>query len=231
MRTPEQQRAYNLAYRAKHRDALKAYDRSRRSSPEQKAARCAHSKAWYEADREAISARRKIVAATSHHRAYQKAANKSYYAKNREALRVYSRAYHAEHRVEANAKAAAYNEANRATLQANGRAYYAANRAKRLADVKAYVSANPSKKTAWHAKRRASKRRATVPWANQSAIAAIYADAARLTLETGIKHHVDHFYPLVSPLVCGLHVEHNLQILKDTENMQKHNKHPDRLAA
>lgn len=72
--------------------------------------------------------------------------------------------------------------------------------------------------------RRAVKLNRTPPWADQSAIAAIYRAAHRRTIETSIMHHVDHIIPLRGKLVSGLHVESNLQILTATENLKKKNK-------
>lgn len=60
-------------------------------------------------------------------------------------------------------------------------------------------------------------------WADKKAIRAVYAEARRLTQETGIVHHVDHVIPLNGRDVSGLHVENNLQVLTDTENRRKHN--------
>lgn len=72
---------------------------------------------------------------------------------------------------------------------------------------------------AW--KRRNRVQRAIPAWANKSAIAAIYEQATRLTKETGIPHQVDHIIPIQGKNVCGLHVEHNLQILTKTLNLKK----------
>jgi hypothetical protein len=67
---------------------------------------------------------------------------------------------------------------------------------------------------------------ASPAWRDRAAIRAIYAECRRLTAETGIQHHVDHFYPLQGDLCCGLHVHQNLRILTASENCSKHKKHP-----
>jgi hypothetical protein len=73
-------------------------------------------------------------------------------------------------------------------------------------------------------KRKACKLNRTPKWADFSAIQRIYCKARRLTIKTGIVHHVDHIVPLQGKYVSGLHVEHNLQILTATQNMSKHNR-------
>jgi hypothetical protein len=74
------------------------------------------------------------------------------------------------------------------------------------------------------AKRRAAKLRRTPPWADLAAIEAVYAEARRLAVETGVQHHVDHDIPLQGDLVSGLHVHNNLQILTGSENSRKRNR-------
>lgn len=63
----------------------------------------------------------------------------------------------------------------------------------------------------------------TPAWADLAAIDAIYQAAARRSDETGTPHEVDHVIPRNHPLVCGLHVEGNLQILTTGENRLKGN--------
>lgn len=70
---------------------------------------------------------------------------------------------------------------------------------------------------------RQQTRRATPPWADSRAIAAFYAEARRLTRETGELHVVDHVVPKINPLVCGLHVPANLRVIHWLENTAKSN--------
>jgi hypothetical protein len=65
--------------------------------------------------------------------------------------------------------------------------------------------------------------RATPPWVDRKAIEQFYVEAERLTHQTGIKHHVDHIYPLRGKDSCGLHVPRNLQVIPDIINLRKGN--------
>lgn len=72
----------------------------------------------------------------------------------------------------------------------------------------------------------AERRNATPPWLtkdHKAAIVAVYAEAQRISAETGIAHHVDHVVPLGGKTVCGLHVPWNLQVLPAAENIKKGN--------
>ena len=62
-----------------------------------------------------------------------------------------------------------------------------------------------------------AKRQAMPLWADREAISCIYQEAKYL------QWHVDHIIPLNHPLVCGLHVEGNLQALSPKENLRKSN--------
>lgn len=73
--------------------------------------------------------------------------------------------------------------------------------------------------------RRARKLQATPKWANCKEIENIYKKCKQISDSTKIKHHVDHIVPLSGDLVCGLHVESNLQIIPAAINMKKSNKH------
>jgi hypothetical protein len=79
------------------------------------------------------------------------------------------------------------------------------------------------------AKRYADKRKRTPPWLTpeqREKIKEVYAEARRLSRQTGKIHHVDHIYPLVGRDSSGLHVPWNLQILTGSENCKKSNKAP-----
>lgn len=86
----------------------------------------------------------------------------------------------------------------------------------------------PEKYAAANARRHARKLRAMPAWANDFFISESY-DLARLrTKMLGFRWEVDHIVPLKAKLVCGLHVENNLQVIPALENAKKSNVHwPD----
>jgi len=88
------------------------------------------------------------------------------------------------------------------------------------------LSPNEQKKALWSAYvvERRKKRDKSMPlWADKKNIKDLYIQARILTLNTGIKHEVDHIIPSTHELVCGLHVLENLQILTKFNNQLKSN--------
>lgn len=104
------------------------------------------------------------------------------------------------------------------------RAYYAANKDKWRAKYREWSAANPGKEAARANRRRTAVAIATPAWANQEEIQKFYEEAARRRAKTGIPHDVDHIIPLRGHGVCGLHCEHNLQVITESENASKGNK-------
>lgn len=74
------------------------------------------------------------------------------------------------------------------------------------------------------AKRRAALLRAIPPWADFGAIRAVYEECVARVQSTGVPHHVDHVVPLQSPIVSGLHVHYNLEVVPAVDNLAKGNK-------
>lgn len=89
-----------------------------------------------------------------------------------------------------------------------------------------WVERNRAHVYARNAARVAAKFRATPAWADMDQIKAVYERAVQMTRETGVRHEVDHYYPLRGGLVSGLHCHQNLQILTRSENARKKNHMP-----
>lgn len=107
--------------------------------------------------------------------------------------------------------------------------WYQANREHRAASYAAWAKRNKHVVNALIMKRYAAKKNATPAWADYDKIREFYREAARLTEATGVRHEVDHIYPLQGKNVSGLHCEANLQIITKLENLRKRNKPPELL--
>ena len=110
-----------------------------------------------------------------------------------------------------------YERTREARLQAQ-KEYHKKNREKRLAYHREYAKRNRAKWNAYQAAWRAQKLKATPAWVDRSEIEKIYSKASDLGL------HVDHIVPLQNPLVPGLHVPWNLQLLTPEKNKSKGNR-------
>lgn len=141
-----------------------------------------------------------------------KDAKKDWYAE-------YNREYHAERKEEINARHRKYKAENKEAL-----AQYRIDNKEAISErARIWRENNRHLTNAKAAKRRAALMQALPSLANLDAIAKIYKTAKE---QEGM--HVDHIVPLQSDLVCGLHVEHNLQLLPHLENISKGNRYwPD----
>jgi|SRR5690349_2727891 len=71
---------------------------------------------------------------------------------------------------------------------------------------------------------------ATPPWVDHKAMLELHVQKLKRTEETGVEHVLDHIVPLTHPMVCGLNVPWNLQIITRKQNAAKSNKwHPDQM--
>lgn len=157
-------------------------------------------------------------------RACRCAISKDYVSRNSEAVKAVQKKYYAENMDSERAKARAGYYANLEDNRERSRGFYHANKQASQASHKAWAAKNYHVVLAHNAKRRATLIGRTPSWANAFFISEIYDLAKKRDAVTGVKWHVDHIVPLVSKLVCGLHVEHNLQVIPAEENLSKHNR-------
>lgn len=155
----------------------------------------------------------------------RKAYLKEYARKNREKLREYQLAYRQGRSEELRAYNRDYQKAYYHVAVKVDAEKVLSNR---LRAAKWYA-ANPeraklnAKASCTH--RRKVLDRVTPVWADKGQIKAIYAQAMRLTKETGIQHEVDHIVPLRGKSVQGLHCEANLRVVTMAENRSKGSRH------
>lgn len=125
---------------------------------------------------------------------------------------------------ESKARVAKWQKQNQERVLAIKAAYRDRNREVLRQRSREYHERKPEIATQSAASRRASRRRAQPPWVRPADLRAIYKEARRVTRDTGVEHSVDHIIPLRHPLVCGLHVPWNLQVMPLAKNKIKANK-------
>lgn len=116
---------------------------------------------------------------------------------------------------------------NRDKVRATNAAYYSKEKETVSARCKSYRQNNNERYNSLAAKRRAQKGNATPSWLtpeHHGQMLKFYEEAARLTRETGVIHHVDHIVPLQGRNICGLHVPWNLRVITMAENCSKGNR-------
>ena len=173
------------------------------------------------------------VCANAHSRKYHKenpeahlARCKNNYVENKEEYKTRARKWEIENAAKKQSLKAAYREANREKIKEFSKRDWLRYGEQRKARKKQYRAENPGYNNVHTQNRRARTFQAMPAWADVEEIKAIYVMSAVITRLTGIKHHVDHFYPLKSDIVCGLHNEYNLRIIPAAENQAKGNSFP-----
>ena len=155
-----------------------------------------------------------------------------YNFKNKEHLKEYRRQYYIKNKKERSIKSKIYREKNKDFIKQLSHNYHKNNADKINAKKKIYREQNKEKIKAtiknWYnknyhrylvakAKRRALIKNALPVFADIKKIREIYKNCPK-------GYHVDHIIPLNNKLVCGLHVEWNLQYLTPSANLSKSNK-------
>ena len=145
-----------------------------------------------------------------------KARTKRWSDKHRERKRAFDREYRKANPEKIKSYQKKWAENNVEKMRAKKKAWAKANAEKVKAIQKAWQKRNRRKVTAYSNKRRAAKLKATPAWADLKKIEEIY-----LNCPPG--YHIDHYFPLQSPIMCGLHIESNLRYLPAKENLSKGN--------
>lgn len=192
-----------------------------RSEQQLEAAR-AQKRAAYHRNKDVVRQRR-VAAYQATPEAVRKQRRAETYQKNRLAEQAAMRKYR-----EANADALslarkAYYQRNAELRRAQSRAWYADNKPRGREARQLWAAANPGLVAAYKALRKHKVRRATPVWSDLDAVAVVYELAAQRRLN-GDDVHVDHIVPIISEIVCGLHVPHNLQVIPAADNMRKGNR-------
>ena len=144
---------------------------------------------------------------------------KCYYQENKEKILEYRKVYNMKNKEKISKQGKEYRRKNSVKIRRNWKKYQSGNPDK----IRQYRRTNAAAFRAYGAKRRAAKLRSVPKWANLDEIQSFYKEARSRSLKSNVKYCVDHIIPLQHDLVCGLHIEYNLQVLTQSQNSQKSN--------
>jgi len=188
--------------------------------------------------------KRKKDGITSHCKECNRLKAKKHYAANIDYYQSRNRKFYAnlpaekktQYRATANAKGSTriaqnkWQKANKDKVRVYSQRWYSKAIPEVLAQKrKEYRRKNPEIFAKHSVKRRSSEKAATPSWMSdedKKQINLIYLKRDFINEVTGVKHEVDHIYPIQGKNSCGLHVPWNLRILTSTENRRKNNSLP-----
>jgi len=148
---------------------------------------------------------------------------KAYMEKNKERLKQWHRTRYLKNKDRLLAMGKSWRERNKERMHNLVHSWRSKNGTRYYGNLRKYRAKHLDKRCAYQRAREAKKIQAMPIWACEQSIGAIYTRARQLTESTGIPYHVDHIIPLKHPRVCGLHVEHNLQVIPAEVNLKKNN--------
>jgi hypothetical protein len=184
--------------------------------------RAAYVKAWGEANKEKLRAYRKAYREANKDKI--KVTKKAYHEANKYKIKVTKKAYHEANKDKICRKVSAYYDANKDKHKATVKAYREANKEKVAATKKAWAVANADKVTAKVSRRKALKLK-LIPKhlkncpVEKQRVLDIFKLCRLISMATGVKHHVDHMWPLSDK---GPEWSGNMQIITAHENLSKH---------
>lgn len=145
-----------------------------------------------------------------------------YYNENRLKVREWQSKYRKGNEKDKERRRAFY-WANREMILQKQRVTFWANKEAAYEARREWYRNNKEKINEWTKERQRRVISATPTWANKEKIGEIYRQADFMRQLSGMDYEVDHIVPITSKIVCGLHCEHNLQIITAEENMKKKN--------
>jgi hypothetical protein len=137
--------------------------------------------------------------------------------------------WHRNNLARAKENRANYYKNNKEKEVAQAKDWRESNKERHAETNKAWKKANPSMNAKNSSARKSKKLQATPNWLtaiHHAQIQEMYDVAVAKTVQTGIKYHVDHIFPLQGETFSGLNVPWNLQVITEFDNISKKNRFP-----